>query len=214
MKLKDSGISTFSLACPPINITEELSRFHIDKANLKPFHVRTVLRSIKRSVVYLADKHNCNQTDIYRVALRHGVSYLYSLPEIRQLKLVYLYVLKNTTDPEDRRVLESRFFDLNDKEQKSNFSGEFPIQELSQIGSISSDLGITKSAVFQLALIPSLLRTQELLPDLHDKLSEVFLDFREYLSRWMRRAMEIKRLCNGKTGDKRDPKYSLEEVLL
>ena len=109
MELKQINSNTINLSLRPIDMNKELRLLHMLSGEQKKISIRCLL-SIKRSVQYLAHQFSCHQIDIYRIAFNKGISQLYGLPGVADIKETRIFLLKHAADLDDIRQLEGRFF--------------------------------------------------------------------------------------------------------
>jgi len=179
-------------------MNKELRRLYMLSGEQKKISIRCLL-SIKRSVQYLAHQFSCHQIDIYRIAFNKGISQLYGLPGVADIKETRIFLLKHAADLDDIRQLEGRFFDLKTNET-TLFTGRFPEADIRQCDNLADALSLNRSIICQMAIIHSLVRT-EVPVHFHNQMAKVFIRFRKDMKRWGERAVKTKRTCekiNGK----------------
>ncbi len=215
MKLTPTDIDIIDLTLPRIYLPGEALMLRIKKDDLKSASIRNMLRVIKRSVQFLAFKYNCNQGDIYRLALNWALPHLYSLPGVSKIKETRAFIIEHAKEDEDVRVFENRFFDLKST-NTTRYSGWFSQKDLNQAGELADVLSLTKSLVYQIGFIYSLLHIEVIPAAAYNQMGEVFIRFRSDISRWARQetkqALRIKQECENKLPIN-DYKIPLEEVL-
>ena len=192
MELRQINSNIINLSLRPIDMHKEVLRFFIKAAEQQKISIRRLL-SIKRSVQYLAHQHNCHQIDIYRIAVSKGISHLYGLPGVEEIKEARVFLLKHAVDLDDIRALEGRFFDLKTNET-TLFTGRFPEGDIRQCDNLADTLSLNRSIVCQMAMIHSLVRTEVPAP-FHNQMAKVFIRFRKDIKRWGKRAVNAKKTC-------------------
>jgi hypothetical protein len=192
MELRQIKSNIINLSLRPIDMYKEVRRFFIHTNDLKKISIRCLL-SIKRSVQFLAHQHNCHQIDIYRIAVNKGIPYLYSLPGIKDVIGVRVFLLKHAADLDDIRALEQRFFDLKTNET-ALLTGRFPEKDIRQCDNLADAISLNRSIICQMAMIHSLVRT-EIPAHFHNQMAKVFIRFRKDIKRWGKRAIKLKKTC-------------------
>ena len=112
MKLIPIDSDNFDCRAELFDLSNEIKTFHEPPGESCGVSVRNFLNAIKRSTKYLANKFNCRQIHVYRVALRLGSPHLYTMPGVLDIKKSRVYIFEHSNDLDDIRSLENRFFVL------------------------------------------------------------------------------------------------------
>lgn len=148
---------------------------------------------VRRSVQYLSYQYQAKQIEIFRVALRFGIRFLYDQPGVAIIKQAKHHLLEYSLDLDNIRLFESRFFDFKSNET-ARFFGRFPEEDVNQCNGLADILGLNKNIIVQIAIIYTLLHDD--IPAANfDQMVEILERFLNELENWAKKAGEIKNDC-------------------
>ena len=96
------------------------------------------------------------------------------------------------------RMIENRFFDLGTCDTQRYYN-RFPENDVVACNSLANDLSISKSLIFQLSIMGTLLHVDSNIhPRLYNQMAKVVIRFRKELLSWAKKAVEIENSCRKK----------------
>ena len=203
------GDMVMDLTIPQLSIRDELNQFWIKKDDLEDISFRGYRKDIKRAFAYLSYKHDRKRSELERLFVHLGVSYLYGLPGVIEIKEAKHFLIANSDNGSDEnRSFDSRHFDLG-TDDTTRYHNRILESDKSQVMGLAETLGLSHGVVCQMAFVFPLLQAS--IPTaIHNDLLLLFNRFCQCVQEWGYRAQKVRQEC--RMTDKRY-RIPIDEIL-